>query len=77
MAEHSADHGYDFSKPAEMDYPQHEATYELFLATFKWGAIFVIALMLGMAVGLVGSGGIFGGLFTFIVALVVAYVLAR
>ena len=46
---------YDTDHPAEMDYPEHERTYEGFLAATKWGSIAVIAIMLGMLVGLIAG----------------------
>ncbi|MCK5930531.1 MAG: aa3-type cytochrome c oxidase subunit IV [Fulvimarina manganoxydans] len=68
---------YDTQAPADMDYPEHERTYNLFLSMFKWGTIGVIALLLGMMVGLLGSGGFLGGIGTFILALVIGYFAAR
>ncbi len=34
----------------EMDYPEHEKTYENFLAMTKWGVIFMVLLMVFMAI---------------------------
>ncbi len=36
-----------------MDYAEHERTYERFLGLVKWGSIFVIVLLVGMAIGLI------------------------
>ena len=47
MAEQST---VDFNAPPIDDYPAHVASYETFLAAFKWGAIFVIALMILLAI---------------------------
>ena len=33
-----------------MDYSEHERTYTMFLGLVKWGTIFVVALMAGMAI---------------------------
>jgi hypothetical protein len=45
-----ADHGeIQYSTAEGNDLPAHEATYEMFLAMFKWGTIFVIVLLILMA----------------------------
>ncbi|MAY30892.1 MAG: aa3-type cytochrome c oxidase subunit IV [Aurantimonas coralicida] len=67
---------YDTDHPAEMDYPEHERTYEGFLVATKWGSIAVIAIMLGMLVGLLAGGGFIGGFGTFIALMVIAYFVA-
>ena len=36
-----------------MDYAEHERTYGLFLGLVKWGSIFVVALLIGMAITLI------------------------
>ncbi|KQT86371.1 hypothetical protein ASG48_04895 [Aurantimonas sp. Leaf443] len=59
-----------------MDYPEHEKTYSMFLVATKWGTIAVIAILLGMMVGLMAGGGFIGGFATFFVALAAAYFLA-
>lgn len=62
---------------AEMDYAQHEKTYGLFLWLVKYGTIVTVAILLGMAVSLIGSWGILGGLFVFLAsAAVLSYVLS-
>jgi hypothetical protein len=33
----------------DMDYAEHERTYELFVALFKWGAVFCAACLLLLA----------------------------
>ena len=68
---------YDTNNNADMDYPEHERTYSLFLTIFKWAAIFVIALLIAMAVSLIGSGGVLGGLGAFIIVFAVAYFLNK
>lgn len=40
-----------------MDYPEHAATYGLFVNLAKWGAIVCIALMAAMAFGFFTSAG--------------------
>lgn len=67
---------YDTTHPAEMDYPEHERTYALFLALFKWGTIGTIAIMIGMMVGLMLGGGFLGGFLSFAVVLAIAYFIA-
>ncbi|MER0238037.1 aa3-type cytochrome c oxidase subunit IV [Fulvimarina sp. MAC8] len=68
---------YDTDSAADMDYPEHDRTYALFLNMFKWGAIFVVALLVAMAVSLVGSGGVLGGIGTFLIVFAAAYFLAK
>ena len=34
----------------EMDYPEHEKTYAMFVGLAKWGTIFMVLLMIFMAV---------------------------
>ena len=36
-----------------MDYPEHERTYAMFLNLVKWGSIFVVVLLVGMAITLI------------------------
>ena len=35
---------------AEMDYPEHEKTYDIFLALTKWGTISCVVLLVLMAI---------------------------
>lgn len=67
---------YDTTNPADMDYPEHERTYALFLAMFKWGAIGTIAILVGMTVGLMMGGGFLGGILSSVVLLAIAYFVA-
>ena len=60
---------------AEMDYPEHEETYALFLAITKWGVIVTTVLLIAMAVGFFGGGGLLGGAITFIVLMIAARIL--
>jgi len=41
---------FDISEAAEMDYPEHEKTYGLFLGMFKWGTIAVVIILILMAI---------------------------
>lgn len=34
----------------EMDYPEHENTYAMFVGLTKWGTIFMVLLLIFMAV---------------------------
>lgn len=51
---------------AEMDYPQHEHTYKLFLGLTKYGSLHVAALLIAMAFGFFTSAGFFSSLVLFI-----------
>jgi hypothetical protein len=44
---------HDSSAGSAMDYSEHERTYEMFLGLVKWGSIFVVALLVGMAIFLI------------------------
>ncbi len=57
---------------AEMDYLAHEKTYEVFLNIFKWGAVGCVALMIAMAVGFFGGGGLIGGTIAFIILMAIS-----
>ena len=61
---------------APMDYPEHERTYQGFLWLVKYGSIAVVAILLGMMVSLIGSWGVIGGLFMFVLSgAVLTYIL--
>lgn len=60
---------------AEMDYPEHERTFDMFVMFTKWGTIHVVALLLAMAFGFFAGGGLFGGIIAFVVLMVLAYFL--
>ena len=62
-------------KAAQMDYPEHEETYSLFLTITKWGVIVNLVLLIAMAIGFYGGGGLVGGLLAFVVLMIVARVL--
>ena len=59
-----------------MDYPQHEATYSMFLTLTKWGIIANCVLLIAMAVGFFMGGGLVGGIGTFIILMIAAKILA-
>ena len=49
-----ADHGeVEYALAEGNDYAEHESTYEMFLAFTKWGVIFLVILLIGMAYFLV------------------------
>ena len=67
----------DMSNAAEMDYPEHEKTYGLFIGLFKWGSVVIVALLLGMLVGLIMGSGVIASVLTFLVALAIGYYALR
>lgn len=52
---------------AEMDYAEHEKTYNLFIAGTKYGSAILAALMIAMAAGFFSAAGFLGGIAIFIV----------
>ena len=60
---------------AEMDYPEHEETYSLFLTLTKWGTVVCVVLLIAMAIGFFGGGGLVGGIIAFIVLMIAARIL--
>ncbi|MBO0662853.1 aa3-type cytochrome c oxidase subunit IV [Jiella sp. CQZ9-1] len=65
------------SHAAEMDYPEHEKTYALFLTLFKWGTVAVVGILLGMMVGLVIGGGILASVLVFLLTIAIGYFALR
>lgn len=57
---------------APMDYPEHEKTFNLFLALTKWGMVATAALLIAMAFGFFAGGGLFGGLIVFVLLMIVS-----
>jgi hypothetical protein len=51
---------------AEMDYPEHEKTYSLFLTFAKFGSLICAALLIAMAFGFFTSAGFFSATVVFI-----------
>ncbi|MEF2073156.1 aa3-type cytochrome c oxidase subunit IV [Consotaella aegiceratis] len=74
MAERAS---FEVGTAAEMDYPEHERTYALFLGMFKWGGVLVASLLIGMLFGFFGGGGFIGGALAFIVVAAIIYFVAR
>lgn len=56
-----------------MHYPEHEATYDIFLSFSKWSIAFCVFLMVGMAVGFEMGGGFVGGMLVFVIGMVASY----
>lgn len=62
---------------AQMDYAEHEKTYNSFLSLTKWGTMVLVVLMLAMAAGFFMGAGFFGALFLFIVLNAAGFYLLR
>ncbi|RFZ87121.1 aa3-type cytochrome c oxidase subunit IV [Shinella sp. WSJ-2] len=74
MAEH---HSGPVEMGAPMDYPEHEKTYNLFIAGAKYGTLFCVALLIAMAAGFFTSAGFFSALLLLIILNVVGFILLR
>jgi hypothetical protein len=74
MAEH---HSGPVEMGAPMDYPEHEKTYNFFIAAAKYGTLFCVALLVAMAAGFFTSAGFFSGFLLLIILNVVGYFLLR
>ena len=62
------------SKPANaMDYSEHEKTYDIFLKLAIWTTALCIVLLIAMAFGFYGGGGLIGGSLLFIVLTIACY----
>ncbi|MGH9916035.1 aa3-type cytochrome c oxidase subunit IV [Phyllobacterium sp. TAF24] len=70
MAEHHDTAPAELGAP--MDYPEHEKTYNLFLALSKWGVVTCVGLVAAMAFGFF-AGGFFSATILFIVICVAAW----
>ncbi|MBO6551903.1 MAG: aa3-type cytochrome c oxidase subunit IV [Roseitalea sp.] len=57
---------------AAMDYPEHEKTFNLFLALTKWGTVATAALLIAMAFGFFAGGGLLGGIIVFVLLMIVS-----
>ena len=62
---------------ASMDYPEHEKTYNMFLALTKWGTMVMVVLLIAMAGGVFGGAGFFGALIVFLVLTAAGFYLLR
>jgi hypothetical protein len=74
MAEH---HSGPVEMGAPMDYPEHEKTYDLFIAAAKYGTLFCVALLIAMAAGFFTSAGFFSAVLLFIILNVAGFFLLR
>lgn len=74
MSEH---HSGPVETGAPMNYPEHEKTYDLFIAGTKYGTAILVALMLAMAAGFFGGAGFIGGLIAFVVLSIAGIFLLR
>lgn len=64
MSEH---HSGPVETGASMNYKEHEKTYDLFIAATKYSTVFLVALLIAMAAGILGGAGFFGGLIVLVV----------
>lgn len=62
----------NYDAGAAMDYPEHEKTFNLFLALTKWGTVATAALLIAMAFGFFAGGGLFGGIIVFVLLMIVS-----
>lgn len=61
---------------AEMDYTEHEKTYDMFLALTKYGTLLCVAIIIGMAIGFFTTAGVItASLITIIICAVGYYTL--
>ena len=74
MAEH---HNGPVELGAPMDYPEHEKTYNFFIAGAKYGTLFCVALLVAMAAGFFTSAGFFSSLLLLILINVLGVVVLR
>ncbi|RWF94166.1 MAG: aa3-type cytochrome c oxidase subunit IV [Mesorhizobium sp.] len=61
---------------AQMDYAEHDRTYNAFLALAKYGSLVCPAILLAMAFGFF-AGGFFSATILFIVIMAVGYFILR
>jgi hypothetical protein len=62
---------------AEMDYQEHEKTYDNFIALAKYGTLITAALLLAMAFGFFTAAGFFSATILFILICAVGAYLLR
>ncbi|AQS64879.1 hypothetical protein AGRHK599_LOCUS3255 [Rhizobium rhizogenes] len=62
---------------AEMNYAEHEKTYNGFLALTKYGTMVLCVLLLAMVAGFFTSAGFLGGLIVFLVLSAAGFILLR
>lgn len=62
---------------AEMDYAEHDKTYEMFLALTKYCTLACVAIIIGMAVGFFTAAGFITATITAIIVAAVGYYILR
>lgn len=62
---------------AEMDYAEHEKTYNMFLALTKYGALHVVTLLIAMAFGFFGGFGFISSTILFVLLSILGIYLLR
>ncbi|MEM6463099.1 MAG: aa3-type cytochrome c oxidase subunit IV [Pseudomonadota bacterium] len=62
---------------AEMDYSEHEKTYDMFLALTKYGTLACIAIIIGMTVGFFTSAGFITSTLLTIIIIAVGYYILK
>jgi hypothetical protein len=86
MSEQRSEKGFDMTDHspampaelgAEMDYPQHEKSYRLFVNLAKYGTLHVIAILIAMALAFFANFGFFSALITFILISAIGIYLLR
>ncbi|MDQ2633704.1 MAG: aa3-type cytochrome c oxidase subunit IV [Pseudomonadota bacterium] len=62
---------------AQMDYPEHEKTYAVFVALAKYGSLVSAAVLIAMAFGFFTTAGFFSSTILFILVCAVGWYLLR
>ena len=75
MADHSPSGPVEVG--AQMDYAEHEKTYNMFIALAKYGSVFCIALLVAMAFGFFTSAGLISSTILFALLCLVGGFLLR
>ena len=56
-----------------MDYGEHDRTYDAFIKFSIWTTAFCVVLLIAMAFGFFGGGGLIGGTLLFLVLMAALY----
>lgn len=75
MADHSSAGPVDTG--ADMDYPEHERTYAMFLQLAKYTSLSSIAILIAMAFGFFAGGGFISSTILFILIVAAGAYLLR
>lgn len=62
---------------ADMDYREHEKTYEMFLNFAKYGTFTVLVILFGMAIGFFTSAGFIFSALLSIIILIIGFILLK